>query len=348
MAKNIFYVDAKQSIVDFLSTEFDDFPLKLQNRLLNFFPLFTNYQEEGVRYHPQILFTDNVDKLLKHLPAPYKVEIFDDPNENTFDRRLRSLIPLCEGDWYIYVACQDSGRVAYGLLRNVGSIKDKSLEEVLFNDPKLSEEIGNKISAVLCYAHTRWTVTMKSVKGNTLNTNFALDILGHSDMNNEVTSLVNASFSKLKTSAKKLGELKTMLHHMFKNILREVHGTICVVVDTEFKRDDFLEDGIWLATPISLSKLFTQTNIYNEAKLTATANIFLGMLNKDGITVLDNTGNILAFNVFVEANLKEIGNIIGGARKRAAYTVINSHRRDIIGVYFQSYDGEIFFANVKR
>jgi hypothetical protein len=72
------------------------------------------------------------------------------------------------------------------------------------------------------------------------------------------------------------------------------------------------------------------------------------MLNKDGITVIDNAGNILAYNVFVEANLREVGNIIGGARKRAAYTIINTKRKDIMGVYFQSYDGEIFYAPVKR
>jgi len=120
------------------------------------------------------------------------------------------------------------------------------------------------------------------------------------------------------------------------------------VVDQGYQRDEFLSDGIWLETPISLSKLFMQTNNYSEQKLTATTNLFLTMLNKDGITVIDNAGNILAYNVFVEADLKAVAGIIGGARKRAAYTVINSRRKDIIGVYFQSYDGEIFFANVKR
>jgi len=344
----VFYVDAKSSIVDFLTTDFDGFPIKLQNRFLNFFPLITNYQEEGIRYHPQLLFTNNIDGLMKQLPSPYFVEMFNDINEHMFDSRIRALIPFCASDWIIYIA-MDDGRVRYGLVRNVGSIKDKSLEDILFNNPEMVEGVGRRIHAVLCYAHTRWTVTMKSLKGNTLNTNFALDIMGHSDMDNEVTALVNATYAKLKTSPKKLAELKNMLHHMFKHVLREVHGTICVVVDHDtFVRDDFLADGIWLETPISMAKLFLQTNNYNEHRLTVTAEVFLSMLNKDGITVIDNMGNILAFNVFVEANLKETGNIIGGARKRAAYTVINSRRKDIVGVYFQSYDGEIFFALTKK
>jgi len=347
MNKNVFYVDAKSQIVDFLTSEFEDFPIKLQNRFLNFFPLLSNYQEEGIRYHPQILFTDDVDLLAKNLPNGYKIAIFRDENEHKFDSRVRALIPFCANDWYIYLSIDTKG-VEYGILRTVGSIKDKSLEDALFLNPELTEKIGSKCSAILCFAHTRWTITMKSLKGNTLNTNFALDIMGHSDMDNEVAEFVNASFSRLKTTAKKMGELKMMLNNTFKNVLRETHGTICVVVEQGYQKDDFLADGIWLETPISLSKLFLQTTHYSDQKLTAITDLFTTMLNKDGITVIDNAGNILAYNVFIEADLKAVSGIIGGARKRAAYTVINSRRRDIMGVYFQSYDGEIFYANVKR
>jgi len=72
------------------------------------------------------------------------------------------------------------------------------------------------------------------------------------------------------------------------------------------------------------------------------------MLDFDGITVVDNAGNILAYNVFVEANLRTTSGTIGGARKRAAYTIINSKKKNIIGVYFQSHDGEMFYAAVKK
>ena len=343
--QHIFYIDAKSKVVDFLAAEFDDFPVKLQNRFMNFFPLMTNYQEEGIRYHPYILFTNNIDAIAKNLPSPQTIQMFVDPNEHRFDSRIRALVPFCKFDWCIYIESKEN-HVEYGVLKNIGSIKDKSLEDILF--AKRPEGISKRVSAVLCYANTRWTVTMKSLNGNTLNTNFALDIMGHNDMDNEVAALVDASFSKLKTTAKKLGELKTMFHNMFKNVLRDIGGTICVVVDQDYQRDEFLNDGIWLGEPISLSKLFLQTTNYNEQKLNAISNLFLSMLNKDGMTIIDNTGRILAFNVFVEINLKEAGGIIGGARKRAAYTVINSRRRNIIGVYFQSYDGEIFYADVKR
>ena len=197
---------------------------------------------------------------------------------------------------------------------------------------------------------------MKSLKGRVVNVNFALDIKTINDWDDEIAEFVDASFSKLKTTAKKLAEIKTLYKNIFKNVLRNINGTICVVVDMEYNQgmsedgtqDDFLADGIWLKEPIQLSKLFTSAHAYYEEKLTAMANVFLTMMNFDGITVVDNSGRILAYNVFVEANLKTAGNIIGGARKRAAYTIINSRKRNIIGLYFQSHDGEMFWAPVKK
>jgi len=348
MNENVFYVDAKSKIVDFLTAEFDSFPVKLQNRFLNFFPLMSNYQEEGIKYHPKILFTDGIDTICRNLPHPKKIEMFSDTNEHMFDSRIRALIPFCKQYWCIYIEAAKDGTVTYGLLKNICSIKDVSLEDLVFADPEIREKLDKKISAFLVHAYTRWTVTMRSLNGNTLNTNFALDIMGHSDMDNEVAQLVDDAFAKLKTTPKKLAELKTMFINVFRNVLKDIGGTICVVVDKDYEKCDFLSDGIWLKEPISLGKLFLQTTNYSEQKLISIANLFLAMLNKDGITVIDNAGNILAFNVFVETDAKEVGSIIGGARKRAAYTIINSRRKNMVGVYFQSYDGEIFYARAKR
>jgi hypothetical protein len=347
VAENVFYVDAKTKIVDFLTANFENFPVKLQNRFLNFFPVISNYQEEGVRYHPRILFTNNIDAIAKNIPFPKKVEMFYDSNENRFDQRIRALVPFCKHDWYIYIDVASDG-VRYGLFKNVGSIKDESTEDAIFTNLESSAKISSRASAILVFANTRWTVTMRSFFGKKLNTNFALDILAHSDMDNEVTQLVEASFSRLKTTPKKVAELKNMFANVFKNVLRDIGGTICVVVDKDYQRDQLFADGVWLTEPISLSKLFMSTSNYHEQMLTSVADLFLSMLNKDGITVVNNIGEILAFNVFVETNLKEVGSIIGGARKRAAYTIINSKRRDIDGVYFQSYDGEIFYSPVKK
>lgn len=347
MNENIFYIDAKTKIVDFLTTEFSGtFPLKLQNRFLNFFPQIANYEEEGQKYKPAIFFTNNIDAVVKSIPNATKIVLFNDVNENMFASRLKSLIPFCNLYWCVYISISDE-KIEYGIFRIINSIKDENLETILFKSEVLQEK-SNKLFGIYVYAENTWTITMRSFKGRVVNVNFALDIRVVNNWEDEIKEFVDASFSKLRTSAKKLQEIKNMYRNIFRNVSRLVEGTICVVVDSDYEPDAFFEDGIWLTEPINLSKLFAQTNQYNEQKLTTMSDVFVTMLNFDGITVVDNMGQIRAYNVFIETNMKIAGNIIGGARKRAAYTIINSKRPHIIGVYFQSHEGEMFYSPVKK
>jgi len=348
--ENIFYLDAKNKIVDFLGDNFPDFPVKMQNRFLNFFPKMVNYEEEGVIYRPRLLFTNDIEKVMKSLPAPSRIELFMDENENMFASRLKALVPFTQHDWCIYVSMEEEG-VSYGIFKNINSIKEEGLEDIIFQSPYLKDR-DEKIFGIYAYAENSWAVTMKSIKGNEMSINFALDIKVVSSQDKEISEFVTAAFSKLKASSKKLAEVKTLFKNIFKNVLRNIHGTMCVIVDKDYAtasyRDDFLDDGIWLREPISFSKLFIQGQHNVEPKLNAISAVFMSMLDFDGITVVDNTGNVLAYNVFVEANLRTAGNVMGGARKRAAYTIINSRKKGIVGVYFQSHDGEMFYAPVKK
>ena len=71
----------------------------------------------------------------------------------------------------------------------------------------------------------------------------------------------------------------------------------------------------------------------------------MSMLDFDGITVVDNCGRIRGYNIFVETDNKRNKCIVGGARKRAVYTILNSRRKHLVGVYFQSHEGEIFYKS---
>jgi hypothetical protein len=163
-----------------------------------------------------------------------------------------------------------------------------------------------------------------------------------------VNDFVDATFSKLRTTQRKLQDMKNMYRNIFTNVLSYVNGSICVIVDKDYKDNGIFEDGIWLKEPISFSKLFTQSKSYNESKLQAYADLFMNMLNFDGITIIDNQGRLRAYNVFVEPNAKKVGFIVGGARKRAAYYILSTKKKDIVGVYFQSHEGEVFFQAVPK
>ena len=190
-------------------------------------------------------------------------------------------------------------------------------------------------------------MNLSSLTGNKLTINFSLDPDKTFNDNNDINLFVDATFSKLRTTKNKLSDIKTMYTNIFSKVVNEVKGAICVVVDKEYTDNGFLEDGIWLTEPISFNKLFTNSKSYSEEKLQAFVQLFIGMLQFDGITVVDNIGRIRAYNVFVNTENKRMKNIVGGARKRAAYTIINSRKKHILGVYFQSHEGEIFYKGLK-
>jgi len=184
---------------------------------------------------------------------------------------------------------------------------------------------------------------LHSISGNDLIVNFSLDKSKSNIFNTEIKEFVDATFSKLRTTQRKLQDMKNIYLNIFSSVMSYVNGSICVIVDKDYKDNGLFEDGIWLKEPISFSKLFTLSKSYNEEKLRAYADLFMNMLNFDGITIIDNQGRIRAYNVFVEPNAKRVGYIVGGARKRAAYYILSTKKKDIVGVYFQSHEGEVFF-----
>lgn len=342
MADNIFFDNGKQNIEQFIANEFSNFPSKLSAQLINFCSSMCFYEEEGVRLNPSILFTNKIDTLIKSVPNSAKQKIFEDENENAFRSRMKSLIPFSAHNWNIYVQIFNDGSIEYGIYRSFNSIKEHSFNTKLFLNEELKART-NSVFAFLVQSISANNISFKSLKGQELNINFSLESKKLLNFNDAIAEFVDASFSKLKTTKKKLNDIKTLYQNTFENCFRNIHGCICAVVDKDYVDDGFFEDGIWLTQPIEFSKLFMQTNSYSEAKLTSYSQLFMDMLNYDGITIVDNKGRIRAYNVFVESASNKESNILGGARKRAAFTIINSKAKRIVGVYFQSQEGEIFY-----
>ena len=89
--------------------------------------------------------------------------------------------------------------------------------------------------------------------------------------------------------------------------------------------------------------MFLRSSKFDENVLRSYADVLTTMLDFDGITVMDNAGRIRAYNVFIEANNDRTTKIVGGARRRAAYSILQNKSKKIIGVYFQSQDGDNFY-----
>ena len=346
---NIFYDSAKTAINDFLKEEFNgEFHSKFKTRFLDFFYKIGNYEEEGVKLKPNIIITNNIKEVIKAVPNSYVLTLFEDDDETLFNARMKSMLAFSKHDWISFVNIKDE-KFTYGVCKTLNSIKEKGFTQIAMNSDILRvKSQNNELSLVLLEAFSPTLIMLKSLSGKRLNVNLSLTTISSHSFEEVIKEFVNASFSKLRTTPRKLKEIKILYENIFEAAFKNIHGAICVVVDKDYEDKGFLADGIWLKEPIEFSKLFLQSKSYNETKLLAIAELFIDMLNYDGITVVDNAGRIRAYNVFVETNLNRVKTIVGGARKRAAYTIINSRRKHIIGAYFQSQDGEVLFERVKK
>lgn len=346
MQGNIFYVTARDAVKEFFRKECETFPSKLENQILNYFSELGNYEEEGVKIRPNLIITNSIDNIIKHVPEAHKITMFVDHNEALFNLRMKSLISFCKLNWTIFISVKDD-EIVYGLVKCLSSIKEKDFFKQVFESEVLKDK-KEKLFILGIRSVSTYLISLHSLKGENININFSLNLNRVNNWDVEIKEFVNSSFSKLRTTERKLNQIKTMYSNIFEGVFKSVHGALCVVVDKDYVDNGFFSDGIWLKEPISFSKLFLQSKNYNEAKLLAFCDLFTAMLNYDGITIVDNTGTIRAYNVFVETNVDKLQNIAGGARKRAAYTVVNSRRKRIVGVYFQSHDGEIFYKYVRK
>lgn len=336
----IFFDNAKESVTKFFEKEFENFPALLMSHFLNKFNDIMNYTEEGVMIQPKIVFTDNIDAIERRIPKSHALVLFEDNEATMFNSRLKQILAIAKNDWCLFIDIKE--KIRYGLIMSFTSIKDKSILRTLEENTTLKDS-PTKIHCIIARPLNFYSMKLHSISGNDLIVNFSLDKSKSNIFNNEIREFVDATFSKLRTTQRKLQDMKNMYLNIFSTVMSYVNGSICVIVDKDYKDNGLFEDGIWLKEPISFSKLFTLSKSYNEEKLRAYADLFMNMLNFDGITIIDNQGRLRAYNVFVEPNAKKVGYIVGGARKRAAYYILSTKKKDIVGVYFQSHEGEVFF-----
>lgn len=346
MNQNIFYTSAKEDIIKYLEENYPSFPSSLVPYFVSLFSSIGKYEEEDTKIRPSILFTNNMDALVKLVPNGHRIAFFEDSNEGMFYQRIKALAVFCTAEWNIYINIQEN-KIIYGIYKAFNSLKEKKFDSIMFSSESVREK-ADKIFAIRMKPYSTYCINLYSIRRNELNISFSLEEKKIINFNEEIEDFVNATFSKLRTTKNKLNEVKTMYQNIFSRVLNQARGTICVVVDKDYVDNGFFADGIWLKEPIELNKLFNSTKNYSEEKLESIANLFMQMLNYDGITIVDNAGRIRAYNVFVETTQANKNLIMGGARKRAAFTIIYSAKKKVIGVYFQSQEGEVFYQRVRR
>ena len=350
MEKKVYFEDARHNVLELFSLEFPTLNINQVDLFVGMFYNLVNYEEEGQKIKPTIIITSNINAIVKYVPKAKKIVVYEDEDETNFRARIKSLMCFCQSDWNIYINFGEE-TIEYGIIKTLTSLKDKTLLQLL-KDNSILEQVAKKTSLVVINVFGGGVCKLYGAKGSACSICFNLNSGYEYNWDTEIDGFVEACVSKIKTTKRKLQDIKNLLSNIFHNVLKSLHGTICMVVDKEFKdKTGFFADGTWLKEPIEFIKLFIRSSTFDENILRSYADVLTTMLDFDGITIIDNAGRIRAYNVFIESSQDKQNKVIGGARRRAAYSILHNKNKKIIGVYFQSQDGDNFYkekADLKR
>ena len=200
----IFFDNAKESVTKFFEKEFENFPALLMSHFLNKFNDIMNYTEEGVMIQPKIVFTDNIEAVVRSIPKSHSLVLFEDNEATMFNSRLKQILAIAKNEWCLFIDIKE--KIRYGLIMSFTSIKDKSLLRSLEENTTLKDR-SVKINCVIARPLNFYSMKLHSISGNDLIVNFSLDKSKSNIFNNEIREFVDATFSKLRTTQRKHLEL---------------------------------------------------------------------------------------------------------------------------------------------
>ncbi|MGK9251822.1 hypothetical protein [Paenibacillus humicus] len=345
--QRLHHSSVREGITTFLKSEEINVDATFVEHFLQILSRLCNYEEEGHKIRPRVIVSNNITEAIKTVPNSYLIKTRTGKIDGSdMEKLLKSLFPFCNNGWHVFIDIQERV-INYGIIRSFSGPIGLSISENIFNIDDI-ELIG--YSAIEVKVLNNFELQLCGIHKSTLTIDSRyLEIEGGQ-------RLLFPEFIDAITSDIGDGEQKGILKKAFSNLFRiipyKVHGTICVVVQSDYMKPEegeLLYDGIWLEEPIDLGEkaldsVMNIKDIISAEAYYGLSGLFLEMLNVDGMTILDTSARIRGFNVFVRKTPEGISvPSEGGARKRAANTVLLSGDPKIVGVYFLSQDGNSFY-----
>lgn len=346
----IHFSAVKRRLRELLKTEKIILPNKFYENFLKFISKICTYEEESRKIRPTLVLGFNICSALEQVPNHYILKAKVGKRDGSdLEKIMKALVPFCNNGWFVYMDIK-STCIEYGLLRAFNGPKGLSVTEILFDTDGIAEELID-YGLIEIKVLSIFEISISGLRKNKLIIDFRFaehNDNGHLDnyilVTNDITSAVLESDREI---------LEPVFCNLLQTTAQRVHGTICLIVKSDYEfPNEFLSDGIWLKEPINLAEKALYT--VRDSKDSISSEMFYGltgllieMMNVDGITIIDNEGRIRGYNVFInQSNVREI-KVSGGARKRAAYSLLNTGDPKILGVYFQSQDGNTFYERMR-
>jgi hypothetical protein len=331
----------------FLKQEQIPVPRNFLGNLLGLLSKICTYEEEEKKIKPIIIVSKKLSEAIKRIPSCYKLVTFvDSKSGSNIEKALKSLIPFCCNGWCVYINF-DENVLEYGVLRAFSGPQGLSLTDLLFGDKDNLDSVDYRLVEIR--AINKYELRLSGLSGKQLTIDYRFSSSMTESLN--FSELVDDVISGYPENSDK-DILKKVFHKLFLLIFDRIHGTIFVVVDSDYESlKKILPDGTWLNEPVDIAQEALNAvqikDIQSSEKYYGLSGMLLEMMNIDGITIIDKLGRIVAFNVFL--NQAKVGKILGGggARKRAAQSVLALKDSNIIGVFFQSQDGNSFYKRIQ-
>lgn len=327
MSQNIVYMKHDEVDALFKQKLGSNVNESLLEALYDFLPQISAYKEEDKTFSFKIAIGENFREKIRLGDGFYKIATYDIKNDkhdcSEIKKILKQIAIFCAKNADLYINLLNDEKIEFGVyfveLEQTGVLERQLLIS----------------KAVLLEGFSYEGIRMLSFDGNYYNSSF-----------------IRTSFTK-EFNDKKYNEAPSHWSNecqywdgVFRKVRQTVHGTMCLIVRPEWKENDDNFIGNKATDFEGVSIAYERTN---DAKrvfaLQNSIELFISMLDFDGITVLDTTGKIRSYHNIVD-NTKNQNDIPGGARHKAYASLKNTidwETRGYVGIYFQSHEGEIKF-----
>lgn len=331
-----FRSELKTSIADFLG-DADMTCSVTEESLVALVVKLADHREEGKQLFPRVIICDDRDAVLRNIQGTDAILIgTGNRDPETVLRALKKCAPLADNGWAIWIS-RESEQFNYGVFREPSNPTSLDLRRtVLDTDP------SGQLPAVLIAQFAPGKVELISAGNPGLRVHLTgerADLVTEDPESQLVQMWSSDVDADIRDSFASFAA--TLLH----DLLRKGHGALMAIAPNGVALD-FVKDAVVLETPIDLAVLVrnhaenpTSTAL---SELTGYAHLLDGMMNSDGIVVVDSAGRLLAFNWFVETDTAQLTprEQQGGARHRAFGALKGLvDDKTLCGAFIRSADG---------
>ncbi len=253
-----------------------------------------SYHEEGVALFPQVLICDDVALMAKLLLGSDVIELGSgalDPD--TVRSALKQCAPLAKGSWAVFVERSDQG-YRYGVFRLPSLPLAVSVEQGISGS-------GTRIIYARQIAEN--SVQLYGSRGSNVR-------LYLNDSDEEVPAPQDAVEKFCRAAARDVVEpdganVVRFLAQAILRIMQTGHGCLAAAIAHDAPIPESLRDGVALSAPIDLATRIREHAVERTADtafaVQGVTTLLRGMLDSDGITLLDTRARLRGFRIFVRA-----------------------------------------------